>query len=88
MQGMYPTGLIVLTAFTKSYLERTIQLDSMPSFRVAGPSTSAPSHRRARAHISHTIEETIELQFRRHTIEISQLEDVAKEPEGKNTVEL
>lgn len=32
---MYPTGLVILTAFTKSYLERTIEYDSLPNLQFA-----------------------------------------------------
>ena len=36
VQGIYPTGLFVATAVTKSYIERTIQFDSMKSPQIAG----------------------------------------------------
>ena len=37
LQGMYPTMLVVLVSLTKSTLERTVGLDSLPTPRIVSP---------------------------------------------------
>ena len=85
IQSIYPTAVIVLTAFTKSYLERTIHLDSMPSLRVAGPPASN-SRRRSPVDILRDIEETIELQSHHHTVDTVHLGDAESEHYPKDSV--